>query len=300
MFKVAINNLKKARPNLLWATGILLLIFYLSFTVAKSFYGARTLLINKYVSRYTILQIFVILNTSISFTLLMTYILLVEKVDLRSRNLRIWKTKKLRNFMGGAILGFIAVIVMVSLLLLFGSIYLNKAMLTLRFNYRSIQIIALFFTWSINSLFSEFIIRGWLHDVLERRYNTRVAMFYTCIVAVFYSFIILGQGTVISIVNIILINTFLGLMAYIKGNIYVTAGMNATLHWTQLQVLGFNIPGMRTGYSLFSFSPSGSNYINGGYMGPMAGIVATILLALSILFTVIINERKMLDLMNKK
>lgn len=300
MFKKTIENIKSGRPNFIFVVGLMLLVLVSGTLGLRLLFSVRWSPNSIVHNRYTVVQLIFLFYVTSSAGMLLLYIKIAER-NVRDRDFRIKREKRkaIRDYIIGAILGSLLVITMVSLLLLFGSVYLNISSIHSSYRVHGLEYIVLhFFLWIIMSYLFEFMIRGWMWDVLNRRYSPRVAVVASSMILSIYFWIIGYQTSLLGGINTFLFNVLLCLLAYVYDNVHVAAGFNTAYSWLQIQVLGFNLPGMRRTFSLINFSSSGTSFINGGCLGPNAGIVATILFILAILFTCIVNQRRIINLMD--
>lgn len=138
--------------------------------------------------------------------------------------------------------------------------------------------------WIIQTGTEEIVGRGWIMSSIGAKYNNLFAVIFS---SVFFSLIhIFNPGiTTLAIINIFLVGVFFALMSLYYDNIWAACGLHFTWNLFQGNVFGCPVSGnVIGGASVVSTDLVGSEILTGGKFGPEAGIVATAVIVIAIVY----------------
>ncbi len=140
-----------------------------------------------------------------------------------------------------------------------------------------------FFFFAISALFEEAVFRGYPFQVLVEWIGAWPA------IAIMSGIFAIVHGnnpgiTTLAIVNIFLAGVMLSL-AYLRTmSLWFATGVHLGWNWTMAGALDFPVSGIEFDAPLYTGEPLGAALWTGGDFGPEAGLVATIVLALGIVW----------------
>jgi membrane protease YdiL (CAAX protease family) len=95
--------------------------------------------------------------------------------------------------------------------------------------------------------------------------------------------------TALAVGNVALAGVFLGVVFYLPGGLWIATG--AHLGWNLLQAaLAAPVSGLTLNIPWLDYSPGGPEWVSGGRFGPEGGVLATAVLALSVLLAARFSE----------
>lgn len=127
----------------------------------------------------------------------------------------------------------------------------------------------------------ELIFRGVPLVLLAGRFGRPFAVVATSLL--FGLVHLLNPGvTALAVGNVALAGVFLGVVFYLPGGLWIATG--AHLGWNLLQAaLAAPVSGLTLNIPWLDYSPGGPEWLSGGRFGPEGGVLATAVLALSVL-----------------
>lgn len=126
----------------------------------------------------------------------------------------------------------------------------------------------------------EVLFRGYCFQVVLKGTNAAVAIVLSSL-AFSAAHFMNPNTTTISFINIALAGVWLALSFVRTNHLWLAAGFHTAWNFTQGTIFGFPVSGIG-GKSIFSSIELGDDWITGGSFGPEGGIVATVVLLISI------------------
>lgn len=302
MLKKKTNFMKEAekakfKPNAVVQCLLFLLIFLISQIVAAivpAIYVVQDFLKDDMVSidkamdlilnTPTNILIMSLYFTGISTLVVIIYCRFIEKRSLFSMGFN--KEKALKEYFKGMIIGFIIFSLAVLIAYITGSLKFNG------FNgFSSIGIIITFLGgFLVQGMCEEVTFRGYFFVSLTNKVPIIVAIIIN---SVFFSVLhMLNPGvSFLAVINIILFGAFASLYFIKTNSIWGVCAIHSVWNFVQGNFYGFQVSGLETENSLFSFtSLESGKLINGGTFGMEGGLGVTIVLIVAIII-VIISKR---------
>ena len=202
----------------------------------------------------------------------------MTKIEKRSiRGIGFTKDNIIPSLTKGLILGFGSFIIIVIIGILLGQ-YTFEGL-----DYTSINLaIPYIIVFIIQPFAEEIYTRGWIIPLFSKNYSVTIAIVVSTIF--FVSGHMGNNGfNIIAIINLILISILLAILFLKIDNIWICCAFHSACNFTQSYLLGFNVSGIDTS-SIAHFTQSAPNILNGGTFGPEAGLIATAVIILIIIF----------------
>lgn len=206
--------------------------------------------------------------------LLMTaWIKLVERRPLASVGLT---PAGLRPFLGGHGIGILMVLATVILITAFGGYDARSLMPAFSSPTALFNIVLLLVGFALQSSVEEYVFRGWLLDVMARKFNIWVAVIVSS--ALFCLLHINPENPWHDNVNTFAFALFACAWVLQTGNIWGAMGWHAGWNW--FMGVGFDLPitGLDTGVPalVMELVPNGPHWLNGGGTGPEGSVFCTL------------------------
>lgn len=204
------------------------------------------------------------------------WIRFVEKRSFSS--IGFWKVQWMRQYLRGALIGFVFISIPVIVLVLTGIVKLQMQQITATAIF---GIVGSLIAFLIQGATEEIIVRGWLFPVISVRSRIWVGIIVTSFLFGFLH--LLNPGiTILSISNIILVGVFAAFYVLKDSSLWGICAWHSIWNWAQYNVYGFAVSGM-TIYSTPLFKPvtNGSEVLHGGSFGIEGSIITTIMLSIA-------------------
>ncbi len=204
------------------------------------------------------------------------WIRFVEKRSFSS--IGFWKVQWMRQYLRGALIGFVFISIPVIVLVLTGIVKLQMQQITATAIF---GIVGSLIAFLIQGATEEIIVRGWLFPVISVRSRICVGIIVTSFLFGFLH--LLNPGiTILSISNIILVGVFAAFYVLKDSSLWGICAWHSIWNWAQYNVYGFAVSGM-TIYSTPLFKPvtNGSEVLHGGSFGIEGSIITTIMLSIA-------------------
>ncbi len=145
--------------------------------------------------------------------------------------------------------------------------------------------------WIVQASGEELLFRGWLLQVIGARYRVWLGVLISSLL--FSAAHLLNPGiSPVAVVNLLLVGVFLALYALRDGSLWGVCAWHAMWNWTQGNLLGFEVSGLRTpGGTLFNLMESGPDVFTGGAFGPEGGLAVTAVLLVGIGVLALLGRR---------
>ncbi|WP_008825470.1 CPBP family intramembrane glutamic endopeptidase [Haloplasma contractile] len=153
----------------------------------------------------------------------------------------------------------------------------------------TLLLVLFFLGFIIQGMSEEVMLRGYLMNSLGARHNLVIAtIINSSIFGVLH--LLNPNGSVLSILNIILFGVFASVYALKFSNIWGIGALHSAWNFVQGNVFGLEVSGQQMDASILKFSANGNELLNGGSFGPEGGLITTIVL---IIATIIIYNLKL-------
>lgn len=139
--------------------------------------------------------------------------------------------------------------------------------------------------------FEEVMCRGYIQGRLMTKMNKFLALGITSMLFSVLHFANPNMG-VLPIINLFLAGILLGASFLYTKNLWFPIVLHLFWNWIQGPILGYEVSGSKTSYSLFVLSLPEDNIINGGAFGFEGSIICTILLIIASGLIILWGERK--------
>ena len=287
----------KFKPNAVIQCLIFLLVFLISQIVAaivpaiyivQDFLKDDIVYIDKAIDLIfntpTNLLIMSLYFTGVSTLVVIIYCKFIEKRSLFSMGFN--KEKALKEYFKGIIIGFLIFSLAVLIAFITGSLKFNG------FNgFSNIGIIMIFLGgFLIQGMCEEVTFRGYFFVSLTNRAPIIAAIIIN---SVFFSVLhMLNPGvSILAVINIILFGVFASVYFMKTNSIWGVCAIHSIWNFVQGNFYGFQVSGLKTQNSLFSFTALESGkLINGGNFGMEGGLGVTIVLVIAIIVTVMLKK----------
>lgn len=204
------------------------------------------------------------------------WIRFVEKRSFSS--IGFWKVQWMRNYLRGALIGFVFISMPVIVLVLTGIVKLQMQQITATAIF---GIVGSLIAFLIQGATEEIIVRGWLFPVISVRSRIWIGIVVTSFLFGFLH--LLNPGiTILSISNIILVGVFAAFYVLKDSSLWGICAWHSIWNWAQYNVYGFAVSGI-TIYSTPLFKPvtNGNEVLHGGSFGIEGSIITTIMLSIA-------------------
>ncbi|MEM7127294.1 MAG: CPBP family intramembrane glutamic endopeptidase [Chloroflexota bacterium] len=146
--------------------------------------------------------------------------------------------------------------------------------------------------WIVQGAAEEFLIRGFLMQIIGRRYGIIAAITVSSVIfAVAHG--ANSNITFLSIVNLTLYGVLMALYALWEGNLWGVFAIHSVWNWAQGNLFGFEVSGnqLRSGIVL-DLGESGPDWLTGGPFGLEGGMITSVVLlaTIAILLAVVLRE----------
>lgn len=219
------------------------------------------------------------------------YCKFIEKRSLHSMGFI--KISLITNYLKGFIIGTI----LISIVIL---ISLATHALTYEGISNNIKLIPIFlflFAYIIQGMAEEVMCRGYLMTSLSKKTSLFWAILISSLAFTFphlQSLFVGGvQFGVIGFVNTMLFSVFVSLFMIKGKNIWVVSAIHSSWNYILGIIYGISVSGGEESSSIFNFSINESkSLLNGGFYGPEAGVITTIIMIIGISIMIFILKRK--------
>ena len=182
----------------------------------------------------------------------------------------------LRPFFGGHLAGIGMVLATVVLIWLFGGYSAGALVPAFASSAAIVNIALLLIGFALQSSVEEYVFRGWLLDVMARKFNIWAAVIVSS--ALFCLLHVNPANPWYDNVNTFAFALFACAWVLHTGNIWGAMGWHAGWNW--FMGVGFDLPitGLDTGVAalVIELAPSGPHWLNGGNTGPEGSIFCTL------------------------
>lgn len=220
-----------------------------------------------------IVQLIILLATSISTVMLFMWVKFKEKRPISS--LGLFKEGALTELSRGWLVGSVLFGACLILTIISGSGVIE----TVRFTADKLIWFLIFAVgWQVQSASVEILCRGWLLPVSATKYSKIVSV---SISSIFFGLLHSANNHVslISIFNLCLFGLFLSLYVILKGNIWGACGIHSAWNCVQGSVFGIEVSGEpMLSNSLVHVKTYGADWISGGKFGVEGSMITSIVL----------------------
>lgn len=224
----------------------------------------------------------VVLFTCINLVLLL-WLFLVEKRSFRT--LGFYKKGAISQYFKGFILGVLLIAIVMVVLSIFGQTYITFHIKDFLAKGTILNIFILLVGWIVQGGTEEIVTRGWLMNVLSKRYNLPLGVILS---STFFGVLHASNKSVnvLAVINLVLFGLFLALYALKTDNLWGVCGIHSAWNWAQGNIFGQNVSGTDTYVSsIFKSKNVGSILFTGGDFGPEGGTMVTAVLVICIILT---------------
>ena len=144
-------------------------------------------------------------------------------------------------------------------------------------------VIGLFFVWAIQSTSEEIIMRGFLLQSTGRQLP---AWFAVIIPSLLFAALHIGADP-IALLNIVLVALFFSFLSLGQGSIWMAAGIHTAWNMTQGSILGIPVSNIPKTVSIWAFGPTegAPQWLTGGSFGIEASVAGTVVLASAMIWS---------------
>ncbi|MCY6960700.1 CPBP family intramembrane glutamic endopeptidase [Clostridium brassicae] len=193
--------------------------------------------------------------------------------------------KNSKNLFYGMIFGAISIIVISVVLMITGNIKFQNSFRNPQFNKNTLIGIFLFILVAINE---ETLCRGYIFTTLNQMDKPWLSAVMSS--AFFAALHLLNPNVnLIGILNIFLVGMLFCFMYVRTKSLWMPIGFHFTWNYFQGNVFGFPVSGISEISGIYNIAYLKENILTGGFFGPEAGIIATIVLILNF---ILLNKRK--------
>ncbi|KEK23487.1 CPBP family intramembrane glutamic endopeptidase [Bacillus gaemokensis] len=203
----------------------------------------------------------------------------VRFVEKRSfSSIGLWKEGFLRNYVRGALVGFIFISIPVLLLVVTGIVQLQIQQFT---STVILGILSSLVAFLVQGATEEIVVRGWLFPVISVRSRIWVGVVVTSFLFGFLH--LLNPGiTILSISNIILVGVFAAFYVLKENSLWGICAWHSIWNWAQYNVYGFAVSGLTIHSTpIFKSVTNGQEALHGGAFGIEGSVITTIMLAVA-------------------
>lgn len=190
----------------------------------------------------------------------------------------------LRPFLGGHGVGILMVLATVSLIWVFGGYDAGSILPAFTSPIALFNILLLLLGFALQSSVEEYVFRGWLLDVMTRKFNIWVAIIVSS--AIFCLLHVNPDNPWYDNVNTFAFALFACAWVIHTGNIWGAMGWHAGWNW--FMGVGFDLPitGLDTGVPalVLELAPNGPHWLNGGNTGPEGSVFCTLVFILGTVY----------------
>lgn len=183
-----------------------------------------------------------------------------------------------KQILWGMLFGAVSISVIAFVLKKSGNIYFSNALLSPQFTKSALLGILLFIIVAINE---EVMCRGYIYNTLNQMGRPWLS---ACISSGIFAALHLTNPNVslFAVLNIFLVGILFCYMVMKTNNLWMAIGFHFTWNYFQGNVFGFPVSGLTGMQSLYEISYIKENIFTGGFFGPEAGILASIVLVINI------------------
>jgi membrane protease YdiL (CAAX protease family) len=184
--------------------------------------------------------------------------------------------KGLKRYGVGFLIGAVMMVVPTIILLLTGQYEQAVKVGSTTGSGAAFVVMGLFFVWAVQSTGEEIAMRGYLLQSYGRKLPSWVAVL---VPSLLFSVLHIGANP-IALLNILLVAIFFSFLSLGQGSIWLAAGIHTGWNMTQGNILGIPVSGLSREVSIWVFQPvSGApTWLTGGSYGIESSILATIIL----------------------
>lgn len=223
--------------------------------------------------------------TAIATVLVIVYCRFIEKRSLHSMGLI--KKNAFHDYIKGLLIGFILFSFSVLIALLSGTVEFNGLNPSIPFGI----ILIFFFGFLIQGMNEEVMLRGYFMVSLANKGPIIAAILVNSIV--FACLHLTNPGvSFLAIFNIILFGIFASIFALKSDSLWGVCAVHSAWNFVQGNFYGFQVSGLETNTSIFSFAATKSGeLINGGSFGMEGGLAVSCTLIIGIIFLLFIKGK---------
>ena len=190
------------------------------------------------------------------------------------------------EYTSGIIIGFAMISLTVILCILFNAVEIKPS------ENLSPGLLFLFFVAFIfQGMGEEALFRGYLMMTIAKRNNIWTAIILN---SVLFSLlhVINPNFSIIAFINIFLFGVFASIYMLKRGSIWAVGAIHAIWNFAQGNIFGFNVSGISNMSTLFESSYNQSaQIVSGGSFGPEGGLMATLILSISIVIALLLPTK---------
>jgi CAAX protease family protein len=197
----------------------------------------------------------------------------------------------LKKFGLGFVVGAVLIVLPTATLLLSGQYVHDVSRVGATLGSSALWIVVLLLiVWVVQATTEEIAMRGYLLQTFGRQLPAWVAVL---VPAILFAILHIG-ATPIALVNILLIAIFFSFLSLGQGSIWMAAGIHTGWNMVQGNILGVPVSGIPHSVTIWAFSPAtdAPQWLTGGIFGIEASAAATIVLALAAVWSYFYYRRR--------
>ena len=210
-----------------------------------------------------------------------TAMIFVKKVN-KSNISKLGFDKKITDYFKGFLLAIISLIAIIGILMILGQISFEG----INNNYNIKYILLFLGGFIIQGTMEETLCRGFLMMQLNKKVGKHLSIIISFIAFSFPHFSsFLQEGLligIVAIINLLLVTYVFSYLMIKYNNIYACSGFHSIWNFILFGIIGLNLSGTTSDFSLLSFS-SNKNFLMGGNYGIEASIITTVILLILVI-----------------
>lgn len=223
--------------------------------------------------------------TVIETTAVILFCRLGERRPLRTMGIR--KTKVIRDYLVGVVLGVGMFAAVVGIACLFGTMQNNGAIQKISWGMIAVYLCG----WLLQGFSEEILCRGFLLSSFGVHQKPWSAVIGSSIV---FAVLHLGNDNIsgLAIINLTLFGIFAGILYLRTDSIWMVAALHSLWNFAQGNLFGIEVSGMQIPVNILQFqADANGKWINGGAFGVEGGLATTIVFAIGIIMALLWKQR---------
>lgn len=194
---------------------------------------------------------------------------------------------KISHYIKGILVAIILIAISISLISLTGNITYKGVLRNINFP----LILAFLCAFIIQGAMEETLCRGFLMTSLSKKVPISLAILISSLAFTVPHFSSLFKSdtlySLVGILNLLLVSIIFSLLMINYENIWIACGMHSFWNFCIFNILGLNLSGSeKESISIFDFSTTNENILNGGTYGIEASAITTIVLFFYLIFLI--------------
>ncbi|OEH93815.1 CPBP family intramembrane glutamic endopeptidase [Bacillus solimangrovi] len=195
----------------------------------------------------------------------------------------------MKDFVVGIGLGVLSMTLIFTILVMSGSVELEQSLLEPVFSVQSVSFLILYILVGFSE---EMLGRGYIMKTMLDRGNSKLVALITSSIIFSLLHSMNPNVSILGLMNIVFVGILFAYMYLATNSLWMPIGYHITWNYFQGNVFGFPVSGIQS-QSIYEVSLiEGRDLLTGGTFGPEAGLLATVVIMLGIVFTKIYSHRR--------